>query len=133
MKRPLKRSAKDCPFCQIANGKLPVSQRFADADMIAFDDIHPHAPIHVLVVPKKHIASLADITPKDKELMGKMIYRCKELAKKLNIADSGYRVTVNVGKWGGQVVPHLHFHLLGGAPLTERLSSYTEAAVLLSK
>ena len=101
--------------------------------MIAFDDIHPHAPIHVLVVPKKHIASLADITPKDKELMGKIVYRCKELAKKLNIEGSGYRVTVNVGEWGGQVVPHLHFHLLGGAPLTERLSKYTEAAVLLTK
>jgi len=123
----------DCVFCQIAAGKLPVSKRFADKDMIAFDDIHPHAPIHVLIVPKKHIPSLADITPRDRELMGKIIYRCKELAKKLNIAESGYRVTVNVGKWGGQVVPHLHFHLLGGAPLTERLSNYSEATALLAR
>ncbi|MFA5270412.1 MAG: histidine triad nucleotide-binding protein [Patescibacteria group bacterium] len=123
-------STTNCIFCQIAKGELPVSKRFEDKDMIAFDDIHPHAPIHVLIVPKKHIASLADITPKDKELMGKIVYRCKELAKKLNIADSGYRVTVNVGKWGGQVVSHLHFHLLGGAPLTDRLGIYySEAAV----
>ncbi|MBN2585104.1 histidine triad nucleotide-binding protein [Patescibacteria group bacterium] len=133
MSRPKKQPAKDCIFCQIATGKLPASKRFEDRDMVAFDDIHPHAPIHVLVIPKKHITSLADVTPKDKELMGKMLYRCKELARQLNIADSGYRVTVNVGKWGGQVVPHLHFHLLGGAPLTERLSLYTEAAVLLAK
>lgn len=122
-----------CIFCKIAAGEIPTVFRYRDKDMVAFDDIHPHAPIHVLVVPRKHVESLADITPKDKELMGKILYRCKELAKKLNIADSGYRVTVNVGKWGGQIVPHLHFHLLGGAPLTERLSIFSEAAALLAK
>ena len=133
MRRTIKKPAKDCIFCQIVAGKLPVNKRFVDKDMIAFDDINPHAPIHVLVVPKKHIESLADITPRDRELMGKLVYRCKELAKKLNIAESGYRVTVNVGKWGGQAVPHLHFHLLGGAALTDRLSIYTKAEVALKR
>lgn len=101
--------------------------------MVAFDDINPHAPVHVLVVPKRHIESLAAVTDKDKALMGKIVYRCKLLAEELNIAESGYRVTVNIGKWGGQVVPHLHFHLLGGAPLTERLSIYSEAIATLTK
>jgi histidine triad (HIT) family protein len=129
MSKTKPQSKRDCIFCKIVTDQLPVGKRFEDKDMIAFDDIHPHAPIHVLVVPKKHIVSLADITSKDKELMGKVIYRCKELARKLNIEGSGYRVTVNVGKWGGQVVPHLHFHLLGGAPLTDSLDIFTEAAV----
>lgn len=122
-----------CIFCKIAAGEAPASVRYQDKDLVAFDNIHPHAPVHVLVVPKKHIESLAHITEKDRALMGKLVYRCKELAKQLNVADSGYRVTVNVGKWGGQVVPHLHFHLLGGAPLTEHLGIFTDAAVLLAK
>jgi histidine triad (HIT) family protein len=119
MSKTKPQSKRDCIFCKIVTDQLPVGKRFEDKDMIAFDDIHPHAPIHVLVVPKKHIVSLADITSKDKELMGKVIYRCKELARKLNIEGSGYRVTV----------PHLHFHLLGGAPLTDSLDIFTEAAV----
>jgi histidine triad (HIT) family protein len=133
MVRAKQQPNKDCVFCQIARGDIPKTFRYQDKDLMAFDDINPHAPIHVLVVPKKHIESLAAITPKDKELMGQALYRCKELARKLNISDSGYRVTINVGKWGGQAVPHFHFHLLGGAPLTERLSSYTEAVALLSR
>lgn len=120
----------DCIFCQIAAGKLPTSIRFQDAEMLAFDDINPHAPIHILVISKKHIDSLTEVTKSDELLLGRMLYRCKLLAEEMNIADSGYRVTINVGKWGGQIVPHLHLHLLGGAPLTERLSIYTETQTI---
>lgn len=128
-----KQTNNDCIFCQIVAGKIPASVRFEDEDILALDDINPHAPIHILVIPKQHIESLAHITKQDERLMGKLIYRCKVLARDLNIAESGYRVTVNVGKWGGQIVPHLHFHLLGGAPLTERLGIYTEAKVVISE
>lgn len=117
-----------CVFCKIASHTIPANIRFEDDEMIAFDDIDPHAPIHVLVVSKKHIPSLADIVKTDEKLLGKLLYRCKLLAEELNIADSGYRVTINTGKWGGQIVPHLHLHLLGGAPLTERLSIFTQAS-----
>lgn len=120
----------DCIFCQIATGKLPTSIRFQDAEMLAFDDINPHAPIHILVISKKHIDSLTEVTKSDELLLGRLLHRCKLLAEEMNIAASGYRVTINVGKWGGQIVPHLHLHLLGGAPLTERLSIYTETQTI---
>jgi len=123
----------DCIFCKIAGNQVPASVRFEDAEMVAFDDINPHAPIHVLVVPKKHIPSLVDVSKTDEKLLGKLLYRCKLLAEELNIASSGYRVTINTGKWGGQIVPHLHLHLLGGAPLTERLSIYTAAEATLNR
>lgn len=119
----------NCIFCAIAEGRIPASVRYEDKEVMAFDDINPHAPIHVLVLPKKHIPSLRDVAQADEKLLGKLLYRCKLLAEELNIAESGYRVTINTGKWGGQIVPHLHLHLLGGAPLTERLSMYTEAEV----
>ncbi|OGB74377.1 hypothetical protein A2V68_01375 [candidate division Kazan bacterium RBG_13_50_9] len=126
-----KKTNQDCIFCQIVAGKIPASVRFEDEEMLAFDDINPHAPIHVLVIPKKHIESLTHITKQEEALMGRLIYRCRELARELNIADSGYRVTINVGRWGGQIVPHLHLHLLGGAPLTERLGMYSEAKMTI--
>jgi histidine triad (HIT) family protein len=121
MAKKRKHNPKDCIFCQIAAGRIPASVRYEDDKIIAFDDINPNAPIHILVIPKKHISSLADITKRDEKLMGQIVYRCKVLAKELNIADNGYRVVVNVGRWGGQIVPHLHFHLLGGAPLADSL------------
>lgn len=115
-------NSKNCIFCQIVSGKLPTSLRYEDEDIIAFDDINPNAPIHVLVIPKIHIESLADTNLNHQKLLGKLLYRCKLLAKDLNIVDNGYRVIINTGKWGGQVIPHLHVHLLGGAPLTSELS-----------
>ena len=127
-----KKKNNGCIFCQIVTGKQPANIRFEDEEILAFDDINPHAPIHVLVIPKKHIESLDCINKKDEKLMGRILYRCKALAKKLGIAESGYRVTVNVGRWGGQIVPHLHFHLLGGAPLTEHLGMYTKTEILVS-
>lgn len=122
---------KDCIFCQIASGELPANIRYEDKDILAFDDINPNAPIHVLIISKKHIPSLSEITKKNEKLLGKMLYQAKLLAKKLNISDSGYRVVINTGKWGGQLVQHLHFHLLGGAPLSEKVGVYTEVEILL--
>jgi histidine triad (HIT) family protein len=124
---------EDCIFCRIASHEVSADIRFEDSEILAFDDINPHTPIHVLVIPKKHISSLADVAKVDEKLLGKLLLRCKLLADELNIASSGYRVTINTGKWGGQVVPHLHLHLLGGAPLTERLSAYTSAEIEMGR
>lgn len=124
-----KKNFTDCIFCAIAKHQLSADIRYEDDVIVAFDDIKNDAPIHVLVIPKKHISSLKDTTKTDEKLLGKLLFRCKLLADELNIASSGYRVTINTGKWGGQIVPHLHLHLLGGAPLTERLSVYTSTEI----
>jgi len=115
----------DCVFCQLVRKELPIRVRYEDEEMIAFDDRTPSAPVHILIVPKKHIASWAELEPQDQELLGRICYRIKLLAEELGLNQSGYRVTVNVGKWGGQIVPHLHFHLLGGAPLSENLAEFS--------
>ncbi|MBU0598737.1 histidine triad nucleotide-binding protein [Patescibacteria group bacterium] len=133
MSKPKKDNSVDCIFCAIAEHLVPASIRYEDDEIIAFDDINPSTPIHVLVIPKKHWASLAEVPVSGEKLLGKLLYCCKLLAEELNIADSGYRVTINTGKWGGQIVPHLHLHLLGGAPLTERLSMYTEVKTKAEK
>jgi len=109
----------ECVFCKLVSGELkPARVRYEDDDVLAFDDINPLAPIHVQVITKKHIESLDKMKKSEQELMGKALYVCRTLAKELGIAKNGYRVVTNVGKWSGQVVPHIHFHLLGGAPLT---------------
>lgn len=117
----------DCVFCKIARHEIPAGVRFEDDEIIAFDDINPAAPIHVLVIPKIHIPSLAVVEEKDQPLLGKLVYRAKLLAEELNIAEPGYRVSINVGKWGGQIVSHLHLHILGGAPLSTHLEILAEA------
>ena len=104
----------DCIFCKIINKEIPSDILYEDDDIIAFRDISPAAPVHILVIPKKHISALTDLTKEDEGLIGK-IYTCiNEIAKKENIFESGYRVIVNCGKDGCQEVKHLHFHLLGG-------------------
>jgi len=124
-------SQPDCVFCKIARHEIPASVRFEDDEMIAFDDHNPAAPIHVLVIPKVHIPSLRAAEENDQMLLGKLVYRAKLLAEELNIAETGYRISINVGKWGGQIVPHLHLHLLGGAPLSTRLEMTADASALL--
>jgi len=133
------KNKSDCVFCKIAKHDLPASVRFEDDEMIAFDDINPAAPIHVLIIPKIHIPSLTAVGENDQLLLGKLLYRAKLLAEELNIADPGYRVSINVGKWGGQIVSHLHLHLLGGAPLStgsaissiaEEVMPYTSAETI---
>lgn len=122
----------DCVFCKIADHQVSANIRFEDDEMIAFDDINPSAPIHVLLIPKVHIQSLATVGESDQALLGRMLYRAKLLAETLNIAESGYRVTINVGKWGGQIVPHFHLHILGGAPLSTHLETLSKADVLVA-
>ena len=102
----------DCIFCKIINKEIPSDIVYEDEDVIAFKDINPKAPVHILVVPKKHIPTLNDLD--DPELLAKIVDTCKKIARDFNVADSGYRVLVNVNKEGGQVIYHVHFHVLGG-------------------
>ena len=103
----------DCLFCKIAQKKAPAEIVYEDEDIIAFNDIKPSTFVYILVIPKKHIEKLQDISDNDKELLGKILLKIKEIAKEKKI-DKGYKVQINCGKDGGQLVPHLHFHLLGG-------------------
>ena len=104
----------DCIFCRIINGDIPSKQVYSDSEVVAFRDADPKAPSHVLVVPRKHIANLNAASAQDMELMGKLLQTCKEVAASEGIAKDGYRVVINVGRNGGQLVDHIHFHVLGG-------------------
>ncbi len=106
----------DCIFCKIVKREIPSEVVYENEFIFAFKDIHPKAPIHILVVPKKHISTFNDITSEDIPLYGEIIKAIQKITKDLNIADSGYRVLVNVNKDGGQVIYHLHVHILGGKP-----------------
>jgi len=107
----------DCVFCKIVKGEIPAKVVYEDDLIMAFHDINPQRKVHVLVIPKKHIPSVNDIKPEDKELMGHLWTKMPEIAKKLGIAENGYRIIVNTGKHGGQEIYHIHFHLLGGEPV----------------
>jgi histidine triad (HIT) family protein len=111
----------ECVFCQIVAGKLPSDIVYQDEDVIAFRDINPQAPTHVLIIPKKHIASLAELAEGEASLMGHMVDIANQLAKREGVAQSGYRLVVNCGQEGGQLVPHLHLHLIGGRKLSDAL------------
>jgi histidine triad (HIT) family protein len=103
----------DCLFCKIIDGTIPSTRVYEDAQCIAFNDIHPNASVHVLVVPRKHIASLADAAPEDTPLLGHLLSTVAEIARQKGLAN-GYRTVINTGGDGGQTVAHLHLHLLGG-------------------
>jgi histidine triad (HIT) family protein len=105
-------------FEKIAAGEIPAKIIQEDEDLIVFHDINPQAPIHVLVVPKKPIPRLTGATKEDGKLLGDLLLKAQEMAKSLGIAESGFRVVINNGRNGGETVPHLHVHLLGGRPLT---------------
>jgi len=107
-------SEQDCIFCKIVRGEIPAEIVHQDEHTIAFKDIHPAAPVHVLVVPRKHIPSLDDITPADQDLLGRMLVAASRIAKAQGVADSGYRTVINCREEAGQVVFHLHLHILGG-------------------
>jgi histidine triad (HIT) family protein len=109
----------DCLFCKIIKGEIPAEIIWQDNEIFAFKDIHPLAPIHILIIPKKHISSIAELQDSDEKLMGKMIMAAKMLAEKQGIAKNGYKLLFRVGFHGGQEVPHIHLHLLGGACLFE--------------
>ncbi len=106
-----------CVFCKIVNGEIPAKVVYEDDKVMAFHDINPQAPVHILVIPKEHIPTVNDLEEKHKELIGHIFMVIKEIAKEMGIAESGYRVLVNCNRDGGQEIYHLHFHLLGGAPL----------------
>ena len=107
----------DCIFCKIASGAIPSKKVYEDDQLIAFHDIAPQAPVHVLVVPKKHISGVNELAAEDAALIGQVYSVIQQLVRELKIDESGYRVVVNSGKDGSQSVPHLHFHVLGGRSL----------------
>lgn len=103
----------DCVFCKIANGEIPSKKAYEDDKVLAFYDLEPQAPVHVLIIPKEHIESAAMITPENSAIVAYIYEVAAKLAKELKL-ESGFRIVCNAGKDGGQTVPHLHFHLLGG-------------------
>ena len=105
----------DCIFCKIANKEIPSTAVYEDEQVLAFKDLEPQAPVHVLVIPKKHVESVAALKSEDKELAAHILVDViPQLAQELGIAEKGFRVVANTGEEGGQTVKHLHFHLLGG-------------------
>ena len=109
--------ANDCIFCKIINKEIPSDFVDEDEDLVVFKDIQPKAKFHFLIVPKKHIESVNELGDEDTALVGKMIHRAKIIAKEQGFADRGYKLIFNCGEDGGQVVLHLHLHLLGGEKL----------------
>lgn len=103
---------EDCVFCKIASGAIPVQPIYEDDDFLAFPDQDPQAPIHALIIPKVHYGTLFDV--QDEGVLGRVQRVACEVARRLNAAESGFRLLVNVGPDGGQFVPHLHYHLMGG-------------------
>ena len=114
----------DCIFCKIVEGKIPAKKVFEDEDILAFNDINPARPVHVLVIPKKHITSLATVAAEDTPLLGKMLATANGIATEQGSPD-GFRVIINTGRVGNQEVPHLHIHIVGGpdpvGPMLKRI------------
>ncbi len=108
--------ADDCIFCKIARGEIPSKKVYEDADLYAFHDIHPAAPVHFMIIPKLHIASLLDADDSHAALLGKMMTMAPRLAREQGLGN-GFRTVINTGKGGGQEVFHLHIHIIGGGPL----------------
>ncbi|MDO4581542.1 MAG: histidine triad nucleotide-binding protein [Bacillota bacterium] len=104
----------DCIFCRIAGGEIPCDFLYADEQIVAFNDMHPQAPVHILIIPKKHIPSLAEMSEEDIALVGRINLVAAQLAEAVGIGKSGYRLISNCRADSGQEVPHLHYHLLGG-------------------
>lgn len=108
----------NCLFCKLVQGEIPAQVVFEDDELIAFRDIKPQAPSHLLIVPKRHIATINDADDNDKQLIGSMVIRAKEIAQELSIDKAGYRLVFNINSGGGQEVYHIHLHLLGGRQMT---------------
>ena len=113
--------AERCIFCRIAAGEVPADIIYQDEEFLAFRDISPQAPVHVLIIPKTHITSAAELTEGQERLAARLIIIANKLAEKEGIARKGYRLAMNCGPEGGQVVPHLHLHLLGGRQMDAKL------------
>lgn len=102
----------DCIFCNITSGNIPAEIIFEDDRVNVFKDIHPKAPVHLLIVPKKHIESIAALIPEDGDILKDMVFAARRVADEMKL--KGYRIIINVGREGGQIIDHLHMHLLGG-------------------
>lgn len=111
----------DCIFCKIITGSIPGDIVYRDADIVAFRDINPVAPTHILIVPVRHMVNIGEIPEGDFTLAGKMIQVAKKLAEQEGISENGYRLVINSGEQGGQIVQHLHMHLIGGRKLSVKL------------
>ena len=106
-----------CLFCRIAAGEIPAKKVYEDDTVFAFHDINPQAPTHVLIIPKKHIASIDELKDGDAQLAGTVLVRAADIARKLQLPSDGYRLVINMGEAAGQTVFHIHFHILGGRHL----------------
>jgi histidine triad (HIT) family protein len=111
------KSQTDCIFCKIASGEIPSDILYRDEEVVVFPDINPVAPVHLLIIPVKHIASVAEIKGTDAALVGKMVAVASKMAEEQGLAKNGYRLIINHGAYAGQVVFHLHMHLMGGRQL----------------
>jgi histidine triad (HIT) family protein len=107
-----------CLFCKIVAGEIPAEVVYNDDEIMAFSDIAPRAPTHVLIIPKKHIATINEVCDEDTQLLGKLIVTAKNIAKQKGLSEPGYRLVFNINSQGGQEVYHIHLHLLGGRQLT---------------
>ena len=105
---------KGCIFCSIANGETPTKFLFENDILVVFKDINPQAPVHLLIVPRKHIRSINDLTEEDKKIVSEIIMTGRDMAKQEGVSESGYKLLFNVEKGGGQIIFHLHLHLFGG-------------------
>lgn len=110
--------ANDCLFCKIAAGTIPATLVYQDDQLVAFRDLHPVAPTYILLIPRRHLASLADAEPGDRALLGALLQAASQIARDEGLAQDGYRVVTNTGANAGQSVPHLHFHLIGGRAMS---------------
>lgn len=108
----------ECIFCKIARKEIPTDLIYEDERVVAFNDINPQAPVHVLIIPKNHLTSLLDITQSNADIISHIVLVAKKLAEDMKLNEKGFRIVNNCGKEGGQTVGHLHFHLLGGRSMT---------------
>ena len=107
----------ECIFCRIVQGSIPAKLIYQDAETLAFDDINPQAPVHSLVIPKRHVESVQVLGEEDQRLLGRLLLTCNTIAREKGLSDKGFRLVANTGRDGGQTVSHLHFHILGGRHL----------------
>jgi len=108
----------DCLFCKIRDGEIPTDIVFEDDDVLAFNDVNPQAPVHILIIPKQHISTINDLEEDDERIMGKLFSTAKNLANKKGVSDDGYRLVTNCNAGAGQTVFHIHMHLLAGRAMT---------------
>jgi len=108
----------ECIFCKIVNKEIPAKVVYEDDRIVAFDDINPQAPVHVLLIPKEHFVSLNDIPEEKKELLGHIMSKARQVAQEKGVKESGYRIVLNTARDSGQDVLHIHFHVLGGRRMT---------------